>query len=549
MRLVATALVAAACASCGGSKPAGGCADPLTIDDMEDNDRFICASSGRTGAWYTITDGTSTSISPTGDFTQSLTDGRGGSRYAAHMTGFGFADWGAAMGFSLNGEGTAAEPHDASAAGGVRFWMKSTSPVVVDFPTPATVATGERAGTCVDDDPSVWNCRNHFQFRISAPPKEWKEYDVPFAALTQSRAWDADGNFIFGSATWNPSKLLGVEFRAEVGQTFDVWVDDVRFYDCAGPDCLPTCTDADLPVACPATSAAPATCRPAGTACDQPAADLLGVWGSAANDVWVVGNPGANLRWNGETWLAVPSGTTESLRAVWGSGTSDVWAVGGAGAIVHWDGTTWTAVPSGTTQTLCGVWSSGPNDAWAVGGGGAILHWDGVAWTPSPSGTSYSLWRVWGSGPTDVYAVGWISGTVMLHWDGDHWSSLSAEAPVGAIGLGGTGPRDVWVVGLGPGVGDVSHWDGESWSMVPTDATMSLVAIWASDPDDAWIVGYGGSILHWNGSAWSSVPSPPTKRLMTVWGSGPDDVWAVGLVGTIEHWDGSSWYAVLPGVQ
>ena len=53
--LLAIALTTALCACCGGSTPASGCADPQVIDDMEDNDRFICGAGSRHGAWYTAT--------------------------------------------------------------------------------------------------------------------------------------------------------------------------------------------------------------------------------------------------------------------------------------------------------------------------------------------------------------------------------------------------------------------------------------------------------------------------------------------------------------
>ena len=46
--LLTIALATALCAACGESTPTGGCANPQIIDDMEDNDRFICASAAGT---------------------------------------------------------------------------------------------------------------------------------------------------------------------------------------------------------------------------------------------------------------------------------------------------------------------------------------------------------------------------------------------------------------------------------------------------------------------------------------------------------------------
>ena len=532
---------------CGGADSASACADPLMVDDMEDGDRFICASNGRTGAWYTITDSTSTNISPTGDFTQSLIpDGRSGSRHAAHLTGFGFTGWGAAMGFSLNGTGDAAQPYDASAAGGVRFWMKSNGPVVVRLPIPETLSTGT-AAACVDDATGR-NCDNHFQFRITAPTDEWTEYDVPFSAAEQAHGFLSDGSTFAGTAAWDPSRLVGVQFAAAPGTTFDVWIDDVRFYWCAGDECLPTCSDPALPVACPAAGAAPASCWVAGTICAKTVTGFLpGVWGSGPSDVWVDGEGGIVLHWNGTTWTAVPSGTTEFLSVPWGTGPDDVWVVGSAGTIIHWNGSAWSASASGTTDPLFGVWGSRADDVWAVGERGTILHWDGSIWSPVASGTSYRLWRVWGTGPNDVWAPG-ISATtgtgVIVHWNGSIWSPVSAVVPDSAIGVHGTGPNDVWVVGAG-----IAHWNGSQWNAVPSGTEKVLKGVWANSPTDAWAVGMDGIILRWNGSAWSPVPNGSSIRLENIWASGPDDAWVVGKAGTILHWDGLAWALVPVDVQ
>ena len=425
--VAAAAIAAVFVCACSGDQANPGCDDPLLIDDMEDNDRFICATSGRTGTWFTADDGTSTNISPRGEFTQSeIPGGRGGSRHAAHMTGFGFTGWGAAMGFLLNGAGNQAQSYDASAAGGVRFWMKSNVPVSVTLQTPETLRA-EFGGRCVDEG-TTWNCDNHFWFSIQPPTSsEWVQYDVPYAALTQQFLIGAEGARM-GSASWNPSELVNIQFSVDPWQTFDVWIDDVRFYSCSADECVPTCTNAALPLACPATGASPASCRPAGTNCAKAlTATLSGVWGFAADDVWA-GGEGTFLHWNGSAWSAVPSGTTDRLSIRWGSAPDDIWAVGVHGALAHWNGSTWSPVASGTDRDLFGVWGSGRDDVWATGAAGTILHWDGSSWSPVSSGTAYRLWRAWGSGRDDVWAVGMSETTgpfgVIVHWNGSTWSPI-----------------------------------------------------------------------------------------------------------------------------
>jgi hypothetical protein len=55
---------------------------------------------------------------------------------------------------------------------------------------------------------------------------------------------------------------------------------------------------------------------------------LVGVWGSSSSDVFVVGNEGTILHYNGSAWGPMTSGITTDLYGVWGSSSSDVFAVG-----------------------------------------------------------------------------------------------------------------------------------------------------------------------------------------------------------------------------
>src|SRR5439155_304058 len=139
------------------------------------------------------------------------------------------------------------------------------------------------------------------------------------------------------------------------------------------------------------------------------------VWGATGNDVFAVGDDGSIWHYDGTSWTAQPSGTTQALYGVWGSGGTDVFAVGEGGTILHYDGTGWTAQPSATSEYVFGVWGSGGTDVFAVGTGGTIVHYNGTGWTAQASGTSAYLDGVWGSGGTDGFAVG--TGGAILHYD------------------------------------------------------------------------------------------------------------------------------------
>src|SRR5436190_6265902 len=121
--LVVAALCAVSLAGCNAifgiqeGKRRAGCRDTFDIDDLEDGDGAICDtadSAMRKGNWFTLGDGTSSQLvpAPGAPFTPTLIPGgRDGSDYAARMTGSGFTDWGALMGFNLNVQALGAQTY------------------------------------------------------------------------------------------------------------------------------------------------------------------------------------------------------------------------------------------------------------------------------------------------------------------------------------------------------------------------------------------------------------------------------------------------------
>ena len=193
---------------------------------------------------------------------------------------------------------------------------------------------------------------------------------------------------------------------------------------------------------------------------------LLGVWGSAWNDVFAVGTGGTILHYNGAVWNTMASGTTDHLVGVWGSAWNDVFAVGTGGTILHYNGVAWGAMVSGTTSHLVGVWGSAWNDVFAVGQGGTILHYNGVAWGAMVSGTTNHLVGVWGSAWNDVFAVG--QGGTILHYNGVAWGAMASGTTNGLWDVWGSAPNDVFAVGAG---GIILHYNGVAWSTMASGAT------------------------------------------------------------------------------
>ena len=268
-----------------------------------------------------------------------------------------------------------------------------------------------------------------------------------------------------------------------------------------------------------------------------PGKSLYGIWGSAAGDVFAVGEEGTIIHYDGKSWSLMESGTAQKLYGVWGSGKNDVFAVGAGGAIIHYDGASWRAMESQTKVALNGgIWGSAANDVFAAGEDGTILHYDGDSWIPADSGTEVSLGGgIWGSSGSDVFAA----GAALLHYDGIAWSSMPAVNEKFLSGVWGSGKNDVFAVGSG---GAIIHYDGASWSLMSSGTTGWLDGVWGSSGTDVFAGGYDGKsgvILHYDGSAWNSMNSNTVYSLYGVWGTSSDNVFIAGERATLLHYDGT----------
>jgi hypothetical protein len=231
--------------------------------------------------------------------------------------------------------------------------------------------------------------------------------------------------------------------------------------------------------------------------------------------------------------VTVPPGTLSWVRetsnvigtAIYGTGANDVWVVGGAGDIWHSTGDgTWTSRAAERGWRLTGVWGSGPNDVYASVKANFVFHWNGMGWQKQTDGIAIGLTyeTIWGSGPNDIY----MGDPSLYHSKGDGtWQGLSI--PLGAgpfVSIWGSGPNDVWALGSG----GVARWNGQSWKNEKTGLVIGVNTIWGSGPKDVYAL-YGGNLLHTDGSGqWADQPitlREPTENMGCLWGSGPDDLY------------------------
>lgn len=109
------------------------------------------------------------------------------------------------------------------------------------------------------------------------------------------------------------------------------------------------------------------------------------VWANASNDIWLAGEGGLILRWNGTSYSAISlpaslSATLPTWKAVIGRGPNDVWFSGTNNAIAQWNGVSLLdrTLPTSTTNVWNGIAFGhvGISDVWVIGNNGtyAIIN-------------------------------------------------------------------------------------------------------------------------------------------------------------------------------
>ena len=249
-----------------------------------------------------------------------------------------------------------------------------------------------------------------------------------------------------------------------------------------------------------------------------------------------------------EHWEVAFDATESGAQSgVWGSGADDVYVVGGTpeqGTITHYDGTDWTPVALPEVPLLVWVFGFGPDDIWSVGEGGGVLHFDGTAWTRIDVGTTEDLWGVWGSSPTDLWMVGGDVNNgdpLLIHHDGSTFETVPLDPTQNdrnarsVFKVFGTDGR-VFAVGQ---LGLMIEWDGSAWKQLPAgaDADQDFVSLWGSGTDDLVAVGgrSGARVATFTGDGWETTAHSGVPGLNAV-SVNDAGTWVGGQGGFVGRW-------------
>ena len=286
----------------------------------------------------------------------------------------------------------------------------------------------------------------------------------------------------------------------------------------------------------------------------------------AKQDVWISGNQGVILHWNGSVMTDIPTGVSSQalvLSAGYAADDDISWIQNGPGGspanFLHWDGTQVTVTPVdpasqvtplGTTrcmdlggaQIIAGKW-------WIVCDGGAVMTVSGTSLVPVID--PLTALDMWGTSMTDLYIS---TGAELHHWDGATWTReiRPVVGLAGNPGAGVGGANELFgldVEGAVDGSGtyiytiDVVHFDGAAWtSTQATQFPLSgplefLAAPYPLGPGEAMIVGQQGTAFHYANGTLTPIATGTTNDLAGVWGPDHDHLSITGSNATLLSWD------------
>jgi hypothetical protein len=270
--------------------------------------------------------------------------------------------------------------------------------------------------------------------------------------------------------------------------------------------------------------------------------DLLAIWGSASNDIWVAEQYGDLLHYTGSGWERVEVHILGDMNDVFGFAADDVWAVSRYGDAYHYDGVEWTQYDTPSSGDLLAVWGAAPDDVWAVGDYGSVVHWDGVEWTGEEISDYHNLRDVGGTGANDVWVVG--RNGEMYRNDGSGWWKQANSLTVLGVDIdavAGAGAGKLWAA---TSAGAIFEYDGVDWFLhgFLDERDAVVTDVWVAGADDAWAVASEGVVLHYDGDRWSFKGRNLAGSLEAIHGTGPQAVWAIGS--ELLVYDGTSWESV-----
>jgi hypothetical protein len=270
---------------------------------------------------------------------------------------------------------------------------------------------------------------------------------------------------------------------------------------------------------------------------------MSGIWGSSANDVYVVGHAGplyAGKIWHydGSRWSDLTPKYVEAFPAeqifpwtcegVFGFSSTDVWIVGyrdttrpptpfKKGFVMHYNGVSWQGTVIPEAKALLSVWGkSTSSDLWVGGEGGLFFHFDGSTWQQHIIPDTIMVHKIAGSIGARIYASGFthnntsgIDYSSLLEWDGANWN-VSEVAQQSNVYIDFTSSLSIadGTLYSCPYRAVKKRISVGVWQTLYSNPTANFFDLYANSASNIFVVGQssGEAINHFNGQDWYRYP-------------------------------------------
>jgi hypothetical protein len=274
----------------------------------------------------------------------------------------------------------------------------------------------------------------------------------------------------------------------------------------------------------------------------SPLATAAVVCGAAADDVFVLGDHGQVVHFDGQRWQPQQSPALEWLfRDAWADAHGLLAVAGDEHLVEHaqskWSvGASTRGLPSdiaGEGARLTSVTRFSDGEIWAGSEGGSLLAWKDTRWSAAVLREGHAILDLATAGD-QVFAVG-EAGTSLVVPRGEPWAEPVGTRRRSVQAIAGLGEH-VWVADES----NLWHYDGARWT---THEIMSRThTLWPVSPTEVHVIGELG-YRRFDGQTMHAAELPHSSFAgQDVWASGSDDVWLAARE-YLMHFDGQGWQA------
>jgi hypothetical protein len=254
------------------------------------------------------------------------------------------------------------------------------------------------------------------------------------------------------------------------------------------------------------------------------------VAGSSPDNVFIVGDLGTILHWNGVTLAPEASGTYANLRAVAVVNEDLAYAAGEQGIVLRRQGGYWVPELQVTTAILNAIVAT-PDVVIAAGEQGTILTYAQAEWKAVPNSRTDNYYAI-SNAADGVQVVGAVG--VVARLAADLRSIATATAIPGYTKvLAGACPYSSGSLFVGVD-GGFFYWVNGAATRLTGLPEKFLRAVSVAN-GSAWIVGHEGIVATGspNGGPFTLVPIPDDRWALGVYAASSSDLWVVGRSGMV----------------